>query len=367
MLKQFAVSGFKNFQDEFSLDFSNVRPYPFNPQCIAHGLLRSMMIYGRNSSGKTNFGLAIFDLTTHLTNSNILSGHGAGYLNANSAKPFAEFHYVFQFGPDIIDYRYSKNHQQKVVNEKLLLNDTLLLEEDSLEGKRNVEGLSDLAPGLRLSWPLPGNGSLLSYALAHLVLAPEHPIAQMMRFVSAMRWFQALDEHPSVGKDIASGNDIDFVFDPASCAEFAALLHQIGIKEHLTVRTDIGGKSHLYLTSELPLPFLPTASSGAKALYRFFSWYKRAHPLPFLFIDDFDAYYHHELSETILMLLQKMSGTQFILTSHNTNLLSNRLMRPDCYFILTAEKLSSFADATARELRQGHHLGKLYMSGEFDG
>lgn len=59
------------------------------------------------------------------------------------------------------------------------------------------------------------------------------------------------------------------------------------------------------------------------------------------------------------------SETQVILTSHNTNLLSNRIMRPDCYFILTKDKLCSLANATERELREGHNLEKLYMSGEF--
>lgn len=42
-------------------------------------------------------------------------------------------------------------------------------------------------------------------------------------------------------------------------------------------------------------------------------------------------------------------------------------MRPDCYFILTKNKLTSFANATNRELREGHNLEKLYMSGEFNG
>ena len=61
-----------------------------------------------------------------------------------------------------------------------------------------------------------------------------------------------------------------------------------------------------------------------------------------------------------------MSDTQVMLTSHNTNLLTNRIMRPDCYFILTESKLTSLVNATSRELREGHNLEKLYMSGEFN-
>ena len=69
----------------------------------------------------------------------------------------------------------------------------------------------------------------------------------------------------------------------------------------------------------------------------------------------------------IVQVLKKMKNTQVILTSHNTNLLTNRIMRPDCYFILTKDKLTSLANATSRELREGHNLEKLYMSGEFNG
>ena len=90
-------------------------------------------------------------------------------------------------------------------------------------------------------------------------------------------------------------------------------------------------------------------------------------PGSLIFMDEFDAFYHFELAESIVAILEKMPNTQVILTSHNTNLLTNKIMRPDCYFILTKDKLTAIANATTRELREGHNLEKLYMSGEFNG
>jgi len=145
------------------------------------------------------------------------------------------------------------------------------------------------------------------------------------------------------------------------------VLYKAGIEEELIVIKDNDGQKRLYFNKHIPLPFFKVASSGTKALYTFFYWYKTATEVSLMFIDEFDAYYHYELAESIVSMLEMMGNTQIILTSHNTNLLTNRIMRPDCYFILTKEKLISLANATDRELREGHNLEKLYMSGEFYG
>ena len=57
---------------------------------------------------------------------------------------------------------------------------------------------------------------------------------------------------------------------------------------------------------------------------------------------------------------------QTILTSHNTYIANNDLLRPDCYFNIKDGILKSFADSTERELREGHNLEKMLRQGEFD-
>jgi hypothetical protein len=176
-----------------------------------------------------------------------------------------------------------------------------------------------------------------------------------------------LDENRYIGYRANSKDYFDFIFEGNTLKELESFLHKAGVKENLVAKKDADGINRLYFDTIRPLPFFKAASNGTKALYTFFYWYKTVSDVSLMFIDEFDAFYHYELAETLVELLEHIPNLQTILTSHNTNLLSNRIMRPDCYFILTGDKLTSCANATDRELREGHNPEKLYMSGEFDG
>ncbi|MBR2793303.1 MAG: AAA family ATPase, partial [Solobacterium sp.] len=114
------------------------------------------------------------------------------------------------------------------------------------------------------------------------------------------------------------------------------------------------------------LIFDQTKSSGTAALELLFYWSRRFKDLSFLFIDEFDAFYHFELARNVLMYVAGIDNLQSIFTTHNSYLASNNLLRPDCYFMLSNGELKSFADSTDRELREGHNLEKMLRNGEFD-
>ena len=79
-----------------------------------------------------------------------------------------------------------------------------------------------------------------------------------------------------------------------------------------------------------------------------------------MFIDEFDAFYHFELSESVEKRLRKIKGVQIFTTTHNTDLMSNDLLRPDCYFILKVNKIKAISELTEKELRLAHNLQKMY-------
>ncbi len=372
MLKKFEVIGFKNFDFPLVLDFSDVKQYNFNKECIKDGILKTVVVYGKNSVGKSNFGLALFDIVTHLVDRHVTPNLFDYYLNNNGNFNVASFCYTFQFDKDLVVYSYKKTDIDEIKFESLIINEQLVFEFNLLVNNSNNSELKygyyfrKHFPNLNLE-TLDARISILRYIVNNSSIEKEHPIRKMYDFVSNMLWFRSLDENRFIGyKDgVKKASDYyDFIFEDNNLQEFSKLLNASGLDKSLVVREQPSSEKQLYFDGEILIPFFRTASNGTKALYTYFYW-TRNRDVSLLFIDEFDAYYHFELSEYIVKNLE-LRNNQTIITTHNTNLLSNSIMRPDSYFVLTSSRMSSIARATERELREGHNLEKLYISGEFN-
>lgn len=366
MLKQFEVTGFKNFSRCYSIDFGAVRDYKFNTECVKEDIINNMLIYGKNASGKSNFGLAIFDIVSHLTDKNVTPNVYDHYLNLDVPTNYAEFRYVFVIDHIEIEYLYRKTDNKSLIWEKVSVNKKQLFEYDYAQPEQYMQQVEEIVPTLNFEF-YDNEISMVKYLVNNAIGEKINPLKSMVNYVSNMLWSRSLDENRYIGCKTNTNDYLEFINNNDILAEFIDLLNQSGIDEKLMIKTDSLGEKRLYIDKLKPIPFLQAASNGTKALYTLFYWLKTIPSISFLFIDEFDAYYHFEMSETIVKILGKHLNFQTVLTSHNTNLLTNRIMRPDCYFIITNERITSIANATNRELREGHNLEKLYKNGEFDG
>lgn len=363
MLKKFTVSNFKNFKDEISLDFSKIGEYSFNMDCLSMRL-----IYGRNATGKTNFGRALLDIKILLYGM-FRNDENCVLINADFQKDTAKFIYEFPFGSDEVTYKYSRFENRNLCDEELYINGEAIFKCDFKNSKFDFQALSIISAEtvntnrylnkdeMDNEYVLP----FLRWLINNTAFSDDSVLIQLSKYVRKMDMI-------TVGNDLlySNRNFLENLKNPVYLHNFEDFLNLMGIECKLVLQELPDGQAELYFSHKKLVPFYRTASSGTLALT---SLYQKIVSNPSLiYIDDFAAFYHYEMAEKLICYFKdKYPECQFIMTSHNTNLMTNKIMRPDCLFILSSRgTLTALCDATERELREGHNLEKMYIRGEFE-
>lgn len=380
MLKKFTLKNYKNFKDEISIDFENTAGYQFSTDCITDGIISKMLIYGRNATGKTNLGKALIDIYTTMFGVRRYADTGV-FLNADSIDETATFSYEFKFDNNELVYRYARFSNQELRNEELIINGITIFscnfENNKFDFKNlkyiNAETAStdrylqsvDIGDEEELREPkLP----FLRWLISNVALNTDSILIKLSNYTRRMIMITAGN---AIYRYSRRMNDsfYELLENSDKLKDLEDFLNEMGIERKLMLQKLPDGQRELYFDHEKLVPFYETASSGTLALV---DLYRRLIPKnwapSFLYLDEFDAFYHYEMSEKVINFFKKKyPECQVVMTSHNTNLMTNRLMRPDCLFILSRTgTLTALCNATERELREGHNLEKMYISGEFD-
>lgn len=365
MLKKFTVKNFKNFKEKVELDFSKVRDYEFNNELIKNKLINKLLIYGPNNSGKSNLGAAVMDIACHLTDNygtnNLIYAY---YLNGDSVDEIVEFKYEFLFNDKCITYSYKKDYQMKLLSEELKEEETTLFKFNYKTNK--FDNHIPEAKTIDLS-KKNRDMSILKYIYTNtLYWAEDSSIKLLMDFVDNMLWFRSLKSNEFMGVMANTENLHDFIINNKLLSKFEQFLRECGQNYSLCEIQEVGKKVIGVKYKNYNARFDVVASTGTLTLWLFFYWMNRKENISFIFLDEFDAFYHYELSSFILNYVNSKVEFQSVLTSHNTYLIDNELMRPDCYALLKDGKITSFADRTTKTIRQAHNLEKMMLGGEFE-
>ena len=371
MLKKFTVQNFKNFED-ITLDFGNIRNYNFKENVIKNDIISKMLILGKNGSGKSNVGLAIFDIINHLTDKEKRLNEYKNYLNYNlSNKDNAFFCYIFQFDSDRVKYEYKKIDSETIVEEKLYINDKLCIEYNKNKKIVKIEIEEYVKNFENFNKDLSVNEfekiSLVKYIKGNILLIKEKALYKFFDFIDNMLWIRSLQEgNTYMGYSNGSEKILKGIIDLNKVKEFEKFLEEAGIKQKLVQNED---RILIEFKSGKQVDFYKIASSGTKILALLFFWMEISiKNVSFLFIDEFDAYFHYSLSKFILeRLFLNDNIEQVALSSHSTSLIDNEILRPDCYFVLNDKgKIKQFSEITDKKIEEYHNIEKMYRTEVFE-
>lgn len=365
MLLRFSVTNFRCFENRIELNLADTRNFEFNTFAIKNNIIKNGIIYGENGSGKSNLGLAIFDIVFHLTQKFKSPNFLQNYTFAGKQNELVKFEYSFKFDNEIIDYVYSKDFRGALVEEKLLVNSCVIFDKKKDDLFIDTEAFPLEEKQKLVLTNNANNISIINFFLTSYPLSSSHYLIKLMNFVNSMLWFRSLEDKEFIGLESSIYLIDEYIIRNNYVEEFSKFIEKVSGQHFDFVLPQEGERLLKVYIKDTPQLFNVIASTGTHALTLLFFWIKHFEKASFVFIDEFDAFYHFKLSFDVCSYLFQQN-CQLFLSSHNTFLMTNDLLRPDCNFILKDYKITSLVNLTDKELREGHNIEKLYRGGTFN-
>ena len=366
MLKKFQVENYRGFKDALLWDLSDTRDYGFRKNLVENKIAKKSVVFGKNGSGKSSLCTAVVDITAHLLDAEKDNVPGHLYTYVGNENNFATFTYVFQFGKDEVIYTYCKANLTTLLLEAIAINGKQMLLHNFVDEKDNFIKIPG-AENLRTQG-LQKQLSVVKYIFNNTIQDEDSVITKIMNFVSGMLYFRSLmDANRYIGYKLGSEKLNEIILNNGRLEDFNTFINDMGLNYTLVPLKLMSGALTIgaKFENDNVVEFESIASSGTKTLMLFYCWFMQFNKLTFLVIDEYDAYYHHELSEKILSIIQSFDNIQSMVTTHNVTLLHTECTRPDCAFIIGNGSVKNLSNLTKRELREAHNIEKLYRSNEF--
>ena len=338
-------------------------------------MIKTGIVYGVNGIGKSNLGLALFDIIFHITQgfeSN--SAYISNYLNLESKNDYAEFSYLFRFDEHYLKYTYRKKSLKEILFEEIQIDGETVASINKVESGTMFCSLSG-ADTLKTDLSETNIKSIVSYINTNAALdhkdSKNKTFQKFIEFVEKMLFFRSIEGNRYMGYEPEPRAISIDIIENGNLEDFEDFLNKAGISCKLcSIDKEDGKPTIAFDFGEKKLAFWTGASTGTKSLALYYYWMQRLRvdedSASLVFIDEFDSFYHHELSAAVVEQLKKIKS-QVILTTHNVSVMSNEILRPDCYFVMSKTEVSPLYLKTSKELREAHNLGKMYKAGSFNG
>ena len=370
MLAKMYLTNFLSFHERTEFDFISSKYTILSETNVAeNGLLKGALVIGANASGKSNAlrGLKfIIDL---------IKGEGVTLelYRCNFAKePVTVVEYEFIFENDKLNYFISYDIKDRNLTENLKINGKEVLNRESNHGEVRL-GKNSVERD-----DLDRDTLFLRTASFDSGRFPQEPVLRkLMDYLLNSYYIDEYNSSAYLGKSImkyAEENGVDKINRYLEEFNYNFFI-EYGEKsqgEGLSISVGSGQKSIFFKRNSFPIPnaFI-TESQGNQVFADMLPQMINVIEHPgMLVIDEFGNSLHNKLAEKIVRFFMEKSYTsQLFVTSHDTNLISNSVFRPDQINLIffADSKGSKVKRVSIYKPREAQNLEKMYLGGMFEG
>lgn len=373
MLTKMYLTNFLSFSQKTEFDFTASKSSILsNTNTFENNLLKGALFIGANASGKSN-ALKGIGLLINLINGLNLKGISLGNYRCFFAKsPITKIEYEFIIEGKKINYEISFDVQKKEIQESLLLENESILFRSGSRGELHL-GESSIEEN-----DLDPDTLFLRTASFNTGRFPQEPILRsLMNYLLSSRFIDGYNQSAILGRALtkyAEENGVEKINSYLSEFNYGFSIEygEESQGEGLHIFVGSNNKSIFFKRNSYPIPNIFIYESQGNQVF--------ADLLPqligtieqpgMLVIDEFGNSFHNRLAEKIIrFFMEKAQNSQFFITSHDTNLISNSVFRPDQINVITFEGKngSKVKRVSQYKPREAQNLEKMYLGGMFEG
>ena len=369
MLTKMYLTNFLSFEKRTEFDFTASKYSILAETNVHNGVLKGALFIGPNASGKSN---ALKGMSFLI---NLIKGEGASfekYRCVFAKTPYTTAEYEFILCNKSVVYKIEYNILSKNISEALTIDGIQVLKREGSNGE------------LRIGNSITSDNQLDSVTLFLRTASfntgrfPQEPVLhELMEYLfnsycidgynQGALWGQNITKYAEEhGVDTLNQYLQDFNYD------FFVEYGSEASGEGLTISVGSNEKIVFFKRKNFTLPIAFFNESQGNQVF--------ADLLPslisiiespgMLIYDEFGNGLHNKLAEKVIrFFMEHSNGSQFFITSHHTNLISNSVFRPDQINLVSfhgangsqVDRLSQFKP------REAQNLEKMYLGGMFEG
>lgn len=370
MLTKMYLTNFLSFHQRTEFDFTASKYAILSDTNLSDGnFLKGALFIGANASGKSNALKGIGLLV------NLINGEGISLLNYHchfAGTPVTKVEYIFSIEGKTIQYEITHNVSSKALQEFLLIENKLVLSRSGSHGELHIGTFSIKEDNL------DADTLFLRTASFNTGRFPQEPtLRAFMNFLLNSRYIDGYNQSARFGKTIqkyAEEYGVEKLNQYLNAFQYDFFL-EYGFEssgEGLHIHLGSDNKSVFFKRKSYPIPSaFYSESQGNQVFADLLPQLISAIEQPgMLIIDEFGNSLHNKLAEKIIhFFMTKSIKSQLFFTSHDTNLISNSVLRPDQIHVVTFEGKdgSKVRRISTYRPREAQNLEKMYLGGMFEG